>query len=156
VNGATSNTSAVGVIATSHALSCSVVPENKANSSMLLVFVTRERTDGQAAAAVVPGTYAISATAPAAGEPAAFVGVLEKNATCGVDLAAALAGIATSGTVTLTSTSGTVAGSVNATLPSGDTVSGSFSAAPCSLAVAQACGLSGDGMGSVGAGPCVP
>jgi hypothetical protein len=156
VNSATSNTSAVGVIATSHSSSCSVVAENKANASTLLVVVTRSREDGQPASAVAPGTYTISATSPGPDQPAPFVAVLKTNATCDVDLASVLAGVATGGTVTLTSVSGTVAGSVSATLAGGGTVSGSFSLAPCSLAGVQACGVSGADPGPVTSGPCVP
>jgi hypothetical protein len=153
--GGSTSTSAVALVANSYASTCATLAQDKANASTMIVGVFRQRSDGQAASPVAAGTYAITTSSPPADTPFAVALVLKNDATCNVSPLGGFTA-AISGTVTLTSVSGTISGSVDVTMLDGGRVTGDFSVAPCAVTQTQACDLSEDNPASVGSGPCVP
>lgn len=120
----------VALIASDQGGICGYLQRNEDKASARSIKVAVLRVDATSATTTVrPGTYDVVASPTGFETELAFVAVSSNDASCSSD-----DDVATSGTVTVTSTSGgRVQGSVDATLASGATVTGSFDAASCEV-----------------------
>ena len=135
-NGAGAFYSAIRLVATSWPASCERFRDNKANSTTLVVLVSRKRTNGQAPEPIALGRYELGRS----GDVVTEVQVSRKDERCGPGtnpLASLRYGVA--GAVTLTGVTPQLEGSVDATLDDGARVNGTFSAAPCAISPGDAC-----------------
>ena len=134
-NGVGAYYSAIRIVATSWAATCDGFRDNKANSTTLDVLV-RRKSNGPAPAPIGPGQYQVGST----GALAAELRVAKKDERCGPGANVnANWGLGVSGTVTVTSVSPRLEGSVDATIGNGTRVTGTFSAATCAISPADAC-----------------
>jgi hypothetical protein len=145
-NGAGAYYSAIRIVATSWAATCDGFRDNKANSTTLDVLV-RRRSNGPAPDPIAPGQYQVGS-----GPIAAEIRVAKKDERCGpgADVNANW-GLGVTGTVTVTSVSPRLEGSVDATLSNGARVTGTFSAATCVISPGDACDVATLDLTSTGA-----
>lgn len=149
-NGEGAYYSAIRIVATSWAATCEGFRDNKANSTTLDILVRRMRS-GPAPDPIAPGQYQVGAS----GDTAAEIRVAKKDAQCGPGSnVTANWGMGVSGTVTVTSVSPRLEGSVDATLSNGARVTGSFSAAICGTSPGDACDVATLDLTSTGV--CIP
>ena len=143
ISGVSVSASALALIFTNVASTCSAFQavgacNDKANATAIFAEIAKGNISGTAVTAIGPGTYPLSTGNPTPDASGNFtftsINYSKTNATC-VDAASSVS--ATSGSVTLTSVTPAVAGSITVAFSDGSSFSGNFS----SLAL---CGVSFD------------
>lgn len=120
----------IALIASDQGGICGYLQRNQDKAGARSINVAVVRIDpASATTAVQPGTYTIVESPTGLEAEFAFLSVTDNDASCDSD-----DDVATAGTVTITSTTdGRVRGSVDATLQSGATVTGTFDAESCAV-----------------------
>jgi hypothetical protein len=148
-NGVGAYYSAIRIVATSWVATCEGFRDNKANSTTLDVLV-RRTSNGPSPVPIAPGQYQVGAS----GDTAAVIRVAKKDVWCGPGTNVNNWGMGTAGTVTVTSVSPRLEGSVDATLSNGARVTGVFSTAICTTGAGDACDVATLDLTSTGV--CIP
>jgi hypothetical protein len=116
---------------------CDIVTQNqlcgsKANATIVNLLLVRANVAGGTASAVLPGTYAISATTPTPDTQGNFTVaqafVTKTDATCDTP---GTTPVATSGTIRIDAVGARVTGSADLTFPDGGRVTGTFGVPVC-------------------------